>query len=515
MKNIHLVIAVAGAMALSALAIPVRAETLGHAAIPGTAEFCGNAHSTLQAQDTTPALVKFQSFSLQGGYAAGGVGMRNRGFGHISISGIPFGSTIYAAYLYWDILGGAVPDSTFSQGEINGQQITGQLVATGGDPCWGNSANFAYRAEVTSFVTGNGTYSLTNFASGMTDGTDPWMASSPPMMEGASLVIIYENSSSPPTTILIYEGAALASGNTDNLLEVTIDGFTASSTFSATTTFIGADGQAADEPGSTFNGNFLPTVGWDGNDPQDGPAFSQGNLWDTMTTNVTSLISPGDTNATATVQGGPDCLVWVAQVFSITCGNCDPLFITPAVGFDATRCVGGPFSITNETFSLTNIGTNSLTWSLANTSLWLDASPGGGTLAVGGTTNVTVSLNSNAYSLTSGIYTATVWFTNLSDGFVQSRQFTLAVGLPTILSQPQSLGVCEGAPASFSVSVCGTPPLYFQWQKNGTNLSDGTNISGSATTNLLLSSTTTNDTGNYTVIITNAWGSVTSSVRPA
>ena len=81
----------------------------------------------------------------------------------------------------------------------------------------------------------------------------------------------------------------------------------------------------------------------------------------------------------------------------------DTLQITPATGFDATGCVGGPFTVTNETFSLTNSGTNSLTWSLANTSSWLDASPGGGTLAVGGSTNVIVSLSSNANSLTSGI----------------------------------------------------------------------------------------------------------------
>jgi hypothetical protein len=202
-------------------------------------------------------------------------------------------------------------------------------------------------------------------------------------------------------------------------------------------------------------------------------------------------------------------MVWIAQVFSITY---DPLLITPAVGFDATGCVGGPFSTTNETFSLSNMGTNSLTWSLANTSSWLNASPGGGTLATGGTTNVTVSLSSNAYSLTSRIYTATVWFTNLNDGVVQSRQFTLAVGLPTILSQPQGLAVCDGSPASFNVSVSGTPTLYFQWQKNGTNLTDGTNISGSTTATLVLNPTTTNDDGSYTVIITNTCGSVISSV---
>ena len=83
---------------------------------------------------------------------------------------------------------------------------------------------------------------------------------------------------------------------------------------------------------------------------------------------------------------------------------------------------------------------------------------------------------------------------------------------PIILSQPQSLTVIEGAPASFSVLVSGTPLFYyFHWQKNGTNLFDRGNISGSTTANLLLSSTTANDMGNYRVIITNACGNVVTS----
>jgi hypothetical protein len=190
------------------------------------------------------------------------------------------------------------------------------------------------------------------------------------------------------------------------------------------------------------------------------------------------------------------------------------LLITPATGFTATGCVGGPFTTNSESFLLTNVETASLNWSLANTSSWLNASPGSGTLTNGGSTNVTVSLSSNAYSLTSGVYTATVSFTNLNDGVVQSRQFILTVGLP-ILSPPQSLTVFPGSPAWFGVSVSGTPPLSFQWQKNGTNLTNGTNISGSTTATLVLNPTTTNDAGNYTVIITNACGSVVTSSPPA
>jgi hypothetical protein len=98
-------------------------------------------------------------------------------------------------------------------------------------------------------------------------------------------------------------------------------------------------------------------------------------------------------------------------------------------------------------------------------------------------------------------------------GSVTSSVVTLTVLSPPIIeSQPQSLALLGGVPVSFGVSVVGTAPFHYQWQNNGMDLSDDGNLSGSATTNLLVAAATTNDAGGYTVIITNAWGSVTSSV---
>jgi C1A family cysteine protease len=53
----------------------------------------------------------------------------------------------------------------------------------------------------------------------------------------------------------------------------------------------------------------------------------------------------------------------------------EPLRITPATGFTSTGGAGGPFTIISQSLTLTNAGTNSLTWTLANTSVWLNASP--------------------------------------------------------------------------------------------------------------------------------------------
>jgi subtilase family serine protease len=109
-------------------------------------------------------------------------------------------------------------------------------------------------------------------------------------------------------------------------------------------------------------------------------------------------------------------------------GPPDVLVIIPSSGFNSSGAVGGPFTVTAQTFTLTNSGVASLNWRIASTSSWLNVSSTSGTLAVAGQTSVTVSLNSAASNLLAGTYTANVWFTNLNSQVAQSRQFTLLVG---------------------------------------------------------------------------------------
>ena len=94
---------------------------------------------------------------------------------------------------------------------------------------------------------------------------------------------------------------------------------------------------------------------------------------------------------------------------------------------------------------------------------------------------------------------------------VTSAVATLTIGvLPTITAQPQSTTNFVGTSAMFIVVANGTGPLSYQWLRTGTNLFDGGNISGVTTTNLVLSNVQTNDAGNYSVMVTNLYGSVTS-----
>jgi hypothetical protein len=83
---------------------------------------------------------------------------------------------------------------------------------------------------------------------------------------------------------------------------------------------------------------------------------------------------------------------------------------------------------------------------------------------------------------------------------------------PTIVQQPLSLSLYPNQTASFTVQAQGNPPLGYRWRKGTTFLSDNPNLIGSATTNLTIPLVTPSDAGNYTVVVSNSVGSVTSVV---
>lgn len=83
---------------------------------------------------------------------------------------------------------------------------------------------------------------------------------------------------------------------------------------------------------------------------------------------------------------------------------------------------------------------------------------------------------------------------------------------PVIVQQPQPLSLYPGQPASFLVQAQGNPPLTYQWRLNATNLTDTTNLFGSKTNNLIIPSPTLGDAGDYSVVVANSIGSITSIV---
>ena len=85
--------------------------------------------------------------------------------------------------------------------------------------------------------------------------------------------------------------------------------------------------------------------------------------------------------------------------------------------------------------------------------------------------------------------------------------FTLDISSP-----PIDRVSIAGTMTAFSVRAQGTPPLTYQWRRNGTNLVNGGSVSGVTSSNLTLSAVSPNDSANYTVVVSNPAGSVTSVV---
>jgi Immunoglobulin domain len=92
-------------------------------------------------------------------------------------------------------------------------------------------------------------------------------------------------------------------------------------------------------------------------------------------------------------------------------------------------------------------------------------------------------------------------------GSVTSSPATLTVlSPPTITTQPQSQTITAGQTAAFNVATAGTGPISYHWNFNGTALLGATNSS------FTLSNVLPTANGNYSVVVSNSYGAVTSSV---
>ncbi len=114
----------------------------------------------------------------------------------------------------------------------------------------------------------------------------------------------------------------------------------------------------------------------------------------------------------------------------------DELVITPGATFVSTGEPDGPFGPISQTYTLTNLGPDTISWSVSKNSTWLSISTDSGTLPAGGpAATVIATLNNKANLLPIGVYTTTLVFTNQFSRRIQSRQFVLRVGQPDYLTQ--------------------------------------------------------------------------------
>ncbi len=123
--------------------------------------------------------------------------------------------------------------------------------------------------------------------------------------------------------------------------------------------------------------------------------------------------------------------------------------------------------------------------------------------AIAGANSASLTLN-NVSSASAGTYTVEV---SNAVGTVASAAAILSMVTPVAITrQPTSQVVNPGTNVTFTVVATGTPPLAYQWYKNGSAILAATNSS------LEILSAASGDAGNYSVAVSNASGSVASEV---
>jgi hypothetical protein len=266
--------------------------------------------TTEMVMEVENQLSQAENILVYGGVTSAGVGLRGEGSGEILIDGIPEGAGVYRAYLYWGVLG---TTGAFENPRFNGNVAQGEVIGISGNVCWPPSHlnldfySFNFRADVTEYVSGNGTYAIQGLPSNLSLGNDS---------QGASLVVIY----SYPTLstlrhIIINHGAVTLDTEIHSYTD-TIEGFEGSDPLlEAEVTYLVTDGQDAWETGDVvFNDQPIAFDVFKGTD---------GDYWDTLSFDVTDLnpTSPSTTrldNIHPLDGPTPDCINWVATIFSAT-----------------------------------------------------------------------------------------------------------------------------------------------------------------------------------------------------
>src|SRR5439155_25639503 len=98
--------------------------------------------------------------------------------------------------------------------------------------------------------------------------------------------------------------------------------------------------------------------------------------------------------------------------------------------------------------------------------------------------------------------------TNIYNSVTSSVATLTVYAVPNITQQPSptNLVLFAGQTAKFSVAANGAVPLFYFWNLNGTPISSATNSS------YTINSLQLSNSGNYNVIVSNAYGRATSGI---
>jgi hypothetical protein len=145
----------------------------------------------------------------------------------------------------------------------------------------------------------------------------------------------------------------------------------------------------------------------------------------------------------------PTATTWGTRVGATSPAGPGVLTVTPSPGLVSGGFQGGPFNPNAVMYTLSNVGSAALTWTLSGVDGWNTASAFSGQLAPGGATNVTVSINAGANGFVPGVHTDNYTFEDCYANAFNGRSTVLHIGVD---------GSCEGAQLALIPSI---PPPNF------------------------------------------------------
>ena len=163
--------------------------------------------------------------------------------------------------------------------------------------------------------------------------------------------------------------------------------------------------------------------------------------------------------------------------------------------------VSNPLSVTVNSAPFVDLGPDR---SVCGSEILDAGNPGSGYLWSTGAVSQTISVS------VTGSYRVKVTSGN---GCIDRDTVIITVNpAPSITTQPLSQTKCVATNISLNIVVSGAGPYDYQWKKEGTDIADGGDISGSETTNLIINNAQITDSGNYTCVITSLCGTLTSNI---
>jgi len=317
-----------------------------------------------QAADAGVPITQYQSFAGNVNFTATGGTLRTQpdaidpcavtNTNGATLSGIPLGATVTAAYLYW-AGSGTTPDYNVT---LDGVAITADRTFTETFILGQTLDFFSGFKDVTAQVAakGNGLYTFANLT---VDTGAPYCARSA-VLSGWNLLVVYENASEPLRVINVFDGFQYFRGsaltlNPSNFVipNSNIDGKV------GTLTWEGDAGNSGSLGGFTEDLTFNGTALTDALNPANNQFNSTINILSSNTTygvdldvyDVTSLLTAGDTSATSIYSSGGDLVLLSMEVMSVT--------NTPVADLAISKTHSGNFSAGQNgvyTLSVSNNG---------------------------------------------------------------------------------------------------------------------------------------------------------------